>query len=85
MSVKTTTGFMPFQLVYGLEVVIPIEFEISSLWLAVEFLSNTYGEEEQIIYLTHSGENRHDTLLANETHKNHTKAEYDKPVHSWIF
>ena len=37
-SVKTTTGFTPFHLVYGLEVVLPIECEIPSLKIAVELL-----------------------------------------------
>ena len=37
-SVKTTTGFTPFQLVYGLEVVPPIECDIPSLKLAFDFL-----------------------------------------------
>jgi transposase InsO family protein len=35
-SAKTATGFTPFQLVYGLEAVLPIECEIPSLKLAIE-------------------------------------------------
>jgi len=35
-TVKTSTGFTPFQLVYGLEVVLPIECEIPSLQMAYE-------------------------------------------------
>ena len=45
-SIKTTTGFMPFQLIYGLKVVLPIECEISSLKLAVELLLNTSAKED---------------------------------------
>jgi hypothetical protein len=45
-SAKTTTGFTPFQLVYGLEVVLPIECEIPSLKLVVELLPDTSVEEE---------------------------------------
>jgi len=37
-SVKTATNFTPFQLVYGLESIFPIECEILSLKLAVELL-----------------------------------------------
>jgi hypothetical protein len=37
-SVKTSTGFTPFQLVYGIEVILPIECEIPSLKLKVELL-----------------------------------------------
>jgi hypothetical protein len=45
--VKSATGFTPFQLVYGLEAILPIECEIPSLKLAVELLPNTYVEEER--------------------------------------
>ena len=41
-SIKTTTSFTPFQLVYGLEVVLPTEFDIPSLKLIVELLPNTF-------------------------------------------
>ena len=49
--VKTATGFTPFQLAFGLEVVLPIECEIPSLKLAVEILPNTTVEEERLILL----------------------------------
>ena len=45
-SVKTTTGFTPFQLVYGLEAVLPIQCQIPSLQLVVELLPDTSAEEE---------------------------------------
>ena len=41
-----TTGFTPFQLVYGMEVSLPIETEIPSLKLVVELLPNMTVEEE---------------------------------------
>ena len=44
--VKNTTGFTPFQLVYGLEATLSIECEIPSLKLVVELLSDTSPEEE---------------------------------------
>ena len=50
-SVKTMTGFTPFQLVYGLEVVLPIECEIPSLKLAVELLPNTSTKEKNFLYI----------------------------------
>jgi hypothetical protein len=37
---KSSTGFTPFQLVYGIEVVLPIECEIPSLKLVVEICRN---------------------------------------------
>jgi len=45
-SVKTSTGFTPFQLVYGIEAVLPIQCEIPSLNLTIELLLHTYDEEE---------------------------------------
>jgi hypothetical protein len=41
ISVKTSTGFSPFQLIYGLEAVFPIECQIPSLNLEVELLPDT--------------------------------------------
>ena len=84
-SVKTTTGFTPFQLVYGLEVVLRIECEILSLKLAVELLPNTSVEEEWFLYLTNLDENRRDDSLANEAHNKHIKAQYDKSAQTRVF
>ena len=67
-SVKTSTGFTPFQLVYGLEVVLPIECEISSLKLAIELLPATSEEEKRFLYLAQLNENRRTVALANEAH-----------------
>jgi hypothetical protein len=50
-SVKTATSFSPFQLVYGLEAVFPIECQIPSLKLAVELLPDTTPLEEHLLYL----------------------------------
>ena len=50
-SVKTSIGFTPFQLVYGLEAVLPIECEISSLKLAIELLPATSEEDKHFLYL----------------------------------
>ena len=49
--VKIATGFTPFQLVYGLEAVLPIQCQIPSLQLAVELLPYTSVEEEIFLYL----------------------------------
>ena len=80
MTVKKTTGFTPFQLVYGLEVVFPIECEIPYLKLHVELLPNTTVEEECFIYLTNLDEMHRDASLSNESHKKQVKAQYDKSV-----
>eukprot|EP00253_Pinus_taeda_P011583 PITA_11583 len=63
-SVKTSTGFTPFQLVYVLEVVLPIECEIPSLRMAIELLPTTSEEERCLLYLAQLYENRHDAALA---------------------
>lgn len=48
---KMTTGFTPFQLVYGMEATLPIECKIQSLKLVVELLFGTSPEEERLLYL----------------------------------
>jgi hypothetical protein len=44
-SVKTATRFSPFQLLHGVESILPIEYEIPSLRLAVTLLPNTFDLE----------------------------------------
>ena len=79
-SVKTSTGFTPFQLVYGLEAVLPIECEILSLQLAIELLPATFEEEKCFLYLAQLDENRRISALVNEAHANKIKAQYDRNV-----
>ena len=71
---KTTTGFTPFQLFYGLEVVLPIQCQIPSLQLAIEFLPDTSVEEEIFLYLNNLDETRRDATLVNEAHKKRINA-----------
>jgi hypothetical protein len=84
-SVKSAMGFMPFQLVYGIEVVLPIECEIPSLNLAIELLPNTSIEEECLLYLMRLDETRRDATLVIETQKKCVKAQYDKHVKPHVF
>ena len=72
--------FTPFQLVYGLEAVLPIECEIPSLKLIVELLPHTTDEEQCLLYLSHLDEIRWDVALANETYQKHIKKRYDRVV-----
>jgi hypothetical protein len=65
-SVKTTTGFSPFQLVHGVEAVFPIECEIPSLKIVVELLPDMTQLEECLVHLEHLDEQRRDVSLANE-------------------
>ena len=80
MSIKTATGFTPFQLAFGLEVVLPIECEIASLKLAVELLPGTTATEERSLSLDHLDETHRDATLALEAHQHRVKAQYDKYV-----
>ena len=79
-SLKKTTGFTPFQLVYGIEVVLPIQCQIPSLKLAIELLPDISIEEEIFLYFNNLDKNRRDAALANEAHKECVKAQYDKYV-----
>ena len=69
-----STGFTPFQLVYGLEAMLPIECEIPSLQMAIELLPATSEEERLFLYLAQLDENQRDAALAIETHAKRIKA-----------
>jgi hypothetical protein len=84
-SAKTSTGFTPFQLVYGIEAVLPIECEIPSLKLKVELLPHTSAEEERFLYLSKLDETRRDAALINEAHQKRIKSQYDKSVQPRAF
>jgi hypothetical protein len=83
--VNNETIFSPFQLVYGMEAVLPIECHIPSLKLAVQLFPDTSPLEENLLYLKQLDEKRCDVALANETHKKKFKCQYDRFVHPWIF
>jgi hypothetical protein len=84
-SVKSATWFTHFQLVYGIEVVLPIECEIPSLKPVTELLPNTSAEEECLLYLMQLDETHCDVALFVETQKKHVKAQYDKHVKPHVF
>ena len=50
-TIKTSSGFTLFQLVYGIEATLLIECEIPSLKIVVELPLNTTLEEERFLYL----------------------------------
>jgi hypothetical protein len=72
-SVKTTTGYSPFQLVYVMEVVLPIECQIPSLKSAVQLLPDTSPLQECLLYLGQLDEQRRDAALPNKAHKQKVK------------
>jgi hypothetical protein len=84
-SIKTATSFSPFQLVYGLEAILPIECQIPSLKLAVQLLPDTSPLEEWLLYLERFNEQHRDAALANEAHKHKVKCQYDWSVRPQIF
>ena len=68
----------PPHLVFGEEVVLPIECEIPSLHLAVELLPDTQPLEQRLILLERAFEDRRVALQTIEAAKKCTKAQYDQ-------
>ena len=52
-NVKNATGFSPFQLVYEVEAVAPVECKITSLKIAIRVLHDTTNLEERLLHLEH--------------------------------
>eukprot|EP00253_Pinus_taeda_P003608 PITA_03608 len=67
--VRNATGFTPFQLVYGLEVILPVQCEILSLKLAVDLLPRTSEEEAHFLELIQLDETHRNAASTNEAHK----------------
>ena len=84
-SIKISTGFSPFQLIHGVEAVFPIECEVPSLKIAIDFLPYMTQLEEHLVYLEHLNEQPRDATLENEAHKTWVKSQYDKFVHPGVF
>ena len=84
-AVKTATGFSPYQLMHGVESILPVECEIPSLKLAVELLPDTSPLEDRLVHLEQLYEQRRDALVALEVNKCHVKVQYDKFVHPRVF
>ena len=58
----------------GLEAILPIQCETSSLKLTIDLLPNTLEEEARLLNLIHLDETRCEAQLANEAHKRRIKA-----------
>ena len=84
-AVNTATGFSPYQLVHGVELIFSVECEIPSLKLAVELLPDTSPLEERSVHLEQLDEQRRDSLVALEVNKCRIKVQYDKFVHPRVF
>lgn len=84
-STKTTTSFNPFQLVYGLEVTLLIEYEIPLLKLAIELLPDTSHEEEWLLYLVRLDETHRIAVMVIEAQEKRVKANFDQTVSPCFF
>ena len=80
-AVKTATNFSPYQLVHGVESVLPVECEIPSLKLSIEIFPDTSALEECLVHLEQFDEQCRDALVALEVNKCCVKVQYDKSVH----
>eukprot|EP00253_Pinus_taeda_P035619 PITA_35619 len=85
LTMRNATGFTLFQFVYGLEAILSIHCEISSLKLAIDLLLDTSEEEARFLELIHLDETRCDAALANEAHKKCIKVQYHRNVEPRIF
>ena len=89
---KVTTGCTPFQLVYGLEAILPIELEMESLRVAIdERLGETESHQSRLQDLEKLDETRREALLRTEAIQKRRKSYYDsklKPktfeVNDWV-
>jgi len=64
---KTTTRFTPFELVYGKEALLPIEFEYKNFRMATQLdLDLTIVQHEMLLQLNGQDEFRMQALLHNE-------------------
>jgi hypothetical protein len=73
------------QLVYGIEVIFPIECEIPYLKLVFKLLPNTTVEEERLLYLMQLDKTHRDVALVIETQKKRVKFQYEKHVKPHFF
>jgi hypothetical protein len=78
---KSTTGFTPFQLVYGLEAILPIELEVESLRIAIdERMGDTESLEARFQDLVRLDEERSAALLRTEAIQKRRKSYYDSKI-----
>jgi hypothetical protein len=80
-SLNTSIDFSPFQLVHGVELIIPIECEIISLRLTVNLLPDTFNLEEHLVHLESLDEKRRDASMTIEVNKRRVKVQYDNSIY----
>jgi transposase InsO family protein len=81
IAYKVTTQFTPFQLVYGQEAILPIEFELPSLRVAI---NNQLGDPEslqtRLLQLEALDEKRREAYLHTYTIQKYRKSFYDSKL-----
>ena len=78
---KVTTKFTPFQLVYGLEAILPIELEVQSLRIALdERMGDNDSLKHQLVMLENLDETRAQSYLNMEAIQKHRKSYYDSKL-----
>ena len=64
---KTTTGFTPYELVYGKKALLSMEFEYNTLRLATHLdIDLSHAKQERLLQLNGLDEQRMETLLHSE-------------------
>ena len=85
-SYKVTTGMTPFRMAYGLEAVVPMEFMIPSLRMAVqEKLPMEKSREERIQELLSLEEDRQQSILVAEAVQKRRKSWADRHGKQKVF
>jgi len=79
-SIKTTTKFSPFQLVHGVDSILPIEFKIPSLNLVVALLPNTSDLERCLVHQESLDDQHRYTSTDIEAKKIRVNVQYDKSI-----
>ena len=82
---RNTTRFTPFQLLYGLEAILPIQCEIPLLKLTIDLLPDTLEEEARLLNLIHLDEMHCEAQLVKKAHKRCIKVQYNKNFQPHIF
>ena len=78
---KVTTKYTPFQLVYGQEAILPIEFEIPSLRIAIEYrLGDVESLQDRLATLESLDEDRRMALFNTFVAQQRRKSFYDSKL-----
>ena len=83
---KTTTGFTPYELVYGKRDLLSIEFEYNTLRMAAQLdLDLIHAQQERLLQLNGLDEHRMQALLHSEVVQLQRKVWHDQHLHDKQF